>query len=85
MVTHKSVNKFNNNQKLNIMDETMIVDEWVNYVKPLLQRDIDVLLKLYLSDFNRKYNSDNKVDEYDLTQTYYDLISYYYGCSYEIE
>ena len=43
MVTHKSVNKFNNNQKLNIMDETMIVDEWVNYVKPLLQRDIDVL------------------------------------------
>ena len=85
MVTHKSVNKFNNNQKLNIMDETMIVDEWVNYVKPLLQRDIDILLKLYLSDFNRKYNSDNKVDEYDLTQTYYDLINYYYGCSYEIE
>jgi len=67
------------------MDETIIVDKWVNYLKPLLQRDIDVLLKLYLSDFNRKYNPNNKVDDYDLTQTYYDLINYYYGCSYEIE
>ena len=39
------------------MDETEIVDRWVNFLKPLLQRDIDVLLKLYLSDFNRKYNT----------------------------
>ena len=60
------------------MDETEIVDRWVNFLKPLLQRDIDVLLKLYLSDFNRKYNHNNKVDEYDLTQTYYDVINYYY-------
>jgi hypothetical protein len=67
------------------MDETEIVDRWVNFLKPLLQRDIDVLLKLYLSDFNRKYNNDNCVEEYDLTQTFYDMMNYYYGCKFEIE
>ena len=67
------------------MDETMIVDKWVNYLKPLLQRDIDVLLKFYLSDFNGKFNPNNKVDEFDLKQTYYDMLNYYYGCKFEIE
>jgi len=61
------------------MDNYLLIDEFVKFVKDKVEEDIEDLLEEYKLEFNELYNRDNELCDYDLSHTYYELLSELYS------
>lgn len=57
-----------------IMNQTEKIDKWFQYLNEKIEDDIDKLLVYYINEFTKE-NNISELEDIDMFQTYYDIIS----------
>ena len=57
-----------------IMNQTEKIDKWFQYLSEKIEDDIDKLLVYYINEFTKE-NNISEIEDIDMFQTYYDIIS----------
>lgn len=57
-----------------IMNQTEKIDKWFQYLSEKIEDDIDKLLVYYINEFTKE-NNISELEDIDMFQTYYDVIS----------
>ena len=58
----------------NTMNQTEKMDKWFKYLNEKLEDDIDKLLVYYINEFSKETDI-SELEDIDVFQTYYDVIS----------
>lgn len=61
------------------MENYVIVDNWVDFVKDKIEDDIENLLSDYMTEFNETENVEMVISDMDLSHTFFELISELYS------
>ena len=61
------------------MEDYILIDKFVDFVKDKLEDDVEELLNDYMTEFNEVYNTEMIINDYDLSHTFYELVSEIYS------
>jgi len=61
------------------MEDYIIIDSWVDFLKDKIEDDIENLLSDYMVEFNETKNLEMVVSDMDLSHTFFELISELYS------
>ena len=61
------------------MEDYIIIDRWVNFLRDKVEDDVEDLLNEYMSEFNEINNVEMEVSDMDLSHTFFELISELYS------
>ena len=56
------------------MEDYIVIDQFVDFLKTRVEDDLDDLLQTYLSEFNSEFNIEEVVNDSDLSESFYQYL-----------